>query len=489
QLSTSGAAVSTNLSSIHQLAAGATDNSSFVIGLNTSTAGAQTGTANLALQSDSAPEGCTGDCVLNLAGQSVAVSGNVYRLANPTLDTPSVTLAARVGDAAPTQAISLTNTSPDPYTEALKANFGAVSGPFSGTGAIGATPLAAGATNGSSLAVGLNTATSGTFTGTAALNYISTGQGTDNAADIADGTGRVALTGKVYQTAVASVTPSVNFGIVHVGQTVAAQAIDVANTASGALTDVITGGFGTPAAGSPFGTSGTPGAGVAAGTSSNALTVGLNTSQSGIFTSDANLALNSHDASLADLALSTSPVSLSAQIDNYAVAAFGKSGGAGSFSGTGNAFTLNFGSLVQGSSVVDASLFTFNAATGTSDLLKGGYSIASGAGDFGLSGLNSFLGLAAGQQTGPAQISFNTSSLGNFSEQIDLAAIGYNASGYSEMLPATLTIEGDVISSTVPVPEPGSLAVLLTGLLALVGIRWSGPSRRAARRSDRRSAA
>ena len=40
-------------------------------------------------------------------------SRSFYRLANPTLNTPTVDLVARVGDAAPTRVINITNFSPD----------------------------------------------------------------------------------------------------------------------------------------------------------------------------------------------------------------------------------------------------------------------------------------------------------------------------------------------------------------------------------------
>src|SRR5207253_10600834 len=138
----------------------------------------------------------------------------------------------------------------------------------------------------SSLHVGLNTSASGTFSGSVGVNFTSTGAGTDSAPDLALTAGSVGVSGKVYQTAVASLSGPVNFGIVHVGDVVAPKAITVGNTASGALTDVITGSFGT--VNSPFSGSGTLGAGVAAGGSSTALKLGLNTSTAGNFSGSAN---------------------------------------------------------------------------------------------------------------------------------------------------------------------------------------------------------
>ena len=466
QISAVGPATS-NGGMINQLAPGGTDSTSLIAGLSTASAGVHSGTATVALQSDSTPEGCTSDCIVNLTSQSINVKGTVYRLANPVLNTASVTLAARVGGTTPSQALSITNSSPDQYTEALKASFGAVSSPFSGSGMI--SGLAAQGTDASSLTLGLSTTTSGTFTGTAAVNFTSTGTGTDDAPDLSLTAGSVNLTGKVYQTAVAAVTNSVNFGIVHVGDVVSNQAVTVSNIASGALVDVITGGFTAPPPGSPFVASGTLGAGVAAGTSSNALQVGLNTSTSGVFNATANLALNSHDPDLADVALTAGPVSLTAQVNNYAVAAFAKTGGNGAFSSIGSNYTLNLGTLTQDGASQNATLDVLNGATGLSDLLDGSFTVSSGGGEFGLGGYDDFTDFAAGQSEA-LSVMFDPTSTGLFEEVIDLAGIGHNASGYSESLPATLTLEARVTSS-VPTPEPGTLAILGTALAGLAGVR------------------
>src|SRR6185369_7563063 len=130
--------------------------------------------------------------VTPLPSQTVAVNGAAYRLANPNVAPPSLALAARVGDAAPTAPLTVTNASPDVYTERLNAGFGAVAGGFSGSGTI--TGLAAG---GSSNALG------------AALPSQS-----------------VALGGHVYTPAIAQTnTTIVDFGIVHRGDVVADRAV------------------------------------------------------------------------------------------------------------------------------------------------------------------------------------------------------------------------------------------------------------------------
>ena len=199
--------------------------------------------------------------------------------------------------------------------------------------------VTAGQTN-TGLGVGLaSTGTSGITTGSVGVNFTSTAvAGEQGAPDQALTGSSVNLTGKVYQTATASVPTSVDFGIVHVGDTVA-KPINVANTASGSLVDSIVGAI--SAVTGPFTNGGGslgPN-GVAAGTNSNALTVGLNTTNAGVFTGgsagSATLALASHDNDLTDLPLTTSPVTLSAQVNNYAVGGYGKTSGAGLFSGSG----------------------------------------------------------------------------------------------------------------------------------------------------------
>ena len=144
------------------LAAQASNGTALVVGIDTATAGARSGSATITLASDGT--GSSGLGLTALPSQAVAVSGAVYRLANPELLPASLSLAARVGDAAPTAALTVTNASPDIYTERLDAGLGAVGAGFTGSGSIAG--LAAGASS-TALGIALNTATAGSFAGTA----------------------------------------------------------------------------------------------------------------------------------------------------------------------------------------------------------------------------------------------------------------------------------------------------------------------------------
>ena len=105
---------------------GSNPNTALAVGLNTSVAGARSGSVTLKHVSDAT---ALGGSPFNLPDQSVNVSGNVYRLANGQLNTPVINIAARVNDpVAANQAVSITNSSPDNFTEGLKVTIGSVVG-------------------------------------------------------------------------------------------------------------------------------------------------------------------------------------------------------------------------------------------------------------------------------------------------------------------------------------------------------------------------
>ncbi|MBL8483751.1 MAG: choice-of-anchor D domain-containing protein, partial [Rhodocyclaceae bacterium] len=438
------------------------NNSSLVVGIDTATAGAKAGTATIALQSDGT--GTSGLGITDLGTQTVNVSGNVYRLANPLLNTTNVALAARVGDAAPQAAISVSNVAPDAFTEGLNASPGAAPAGFSASGSI--ANLAAGATDNSSLRVALSTATAGQFGGAMSVQLVSTGAGTTGAADLALATGNVNVEGKVYAPALAEVhTAVVDFGIVHRGDIIAPRAVSVSNAAPAAgLNDRLRGAIATGSAG--FSAGGTLGDGLAAGANdSGSLQVGLDTSSAGVFTGSANLSFVSHDDDLADLLLDGQQVQLQGQVNNYADPQFQKTGGAGLFGGSGFNFTLDFGRLLRGSGPVSANLRIINGADGPADLVDGLFDL--GNTQFLLSGFDPFFDLGAGDFFDGLLVSFDTTNLGRFDDTILLHASAHNASGYAAAFPdISLRITG-FISDANAAPAPQTLLLVALALVAM----------------------
>ncbi|MBK9571448.1 MAG: choice-of-anchor D domain-containing protein [Rhodoferax sp.] len=464
--SISGNALITGSGSFNLLAPGATNSNSLQVGMDTSTAGARNGTATISFVSDASNVGnCAPNCQLNIASQNVSVAGGVYRLANAQNVTPSVTLAARVGDAAPSANVSITNQSPDVFTEALKVQAGVAPSGF----LVGSNPANIAAQGTGAVQVSLNTATAGTSTGNLTLNHISTGAGTTNAADVSVGSSIVALTGKIYTAAVGAVQSAVNFGIVHVGDVVAAQGVSVQNSAPvTALNDTLAASIGGAAG--AFNTNNGVVAGLTAGGAANttALTVGLSTVTAGIYNGTAFVGLNSHNPDMADLTLASQTVALSGTVNNYANAIFDKVNGSGTLSRVGDQFILDFGTVFQNSGSLSSIIDVDNAVLGPADLLDGSLALLDGN-DFASTLLRAgFSGVAAGGTSGDAlSFLFDSTALGSFQDAVSLSWFGNNASGYQDQSRLyTLLVRGNVVQQGNTVPEPGTLALLL---IAAVG--------------------
>jgi len=459
------------------LAPGATNTSALTVGMDTASAGAKSGTATVAFVSDASNVGgCAPNCQLSIGTQTVNVSGNVYRLANPTLAPTTVNLAGRVGGASAQAALGVTNTSPDAFTERLNASLGSVSAGFTGSGAIAG--LSAGASS-NAMGVTLGTATAGTYSGSAQVNFVSSGAGTTGASDAALASQTVALSGRIYTPAVAQMnTATVDFGIVHKGDAVAARNVSVSNSAAvAAPNDVLVGTFG--AASGPFNATGTL-AGVAAQASdTTSFAVGVATGSAGVFNGTAQATFASRNAEMADLALGTSTVTLKAQVNNFAALAVNHLGGAGTLSTSAGGYTLDFGTIQLGSIGAMSELGILNAVSGPADLLNGAFSFGAGAG-FKFDGFGPFAGIAAGGSAGGFDITFDGSSLGAFSQTVTISSFGSNASGYQgPLFDTTLMIRGTV--AVAAIPEPESYLLMSAGLLTL----WIARRRRS--RKDNRA--
>jgi len=461
------------------LARGNTNNSSLNVGIDTTAAGVRSGSAAVSLVSDITSFGnCAPNCTVNLPDQTVNVTGTVYRLANPTLNTPSVTIAARVGDtlASTNRNVSITNTSPDAFTEGLKVNITGVSGTAAGSGSI--ANLAAQATSAGAIQVGLaSTGSAGTGAGQLNLGFISTGAGTTGVADVAAQTasGTVNVTSKVYTAAQATVQNNVNFGIVHVGDSVN-QGVAVTNSAAAtALNDTLHAAIGAGSGG--FTTSGGPVTGLAAGNTNNTtLRVALNTGSAGNFNGSASVDLKSQNPDLSDLALGSQTVNFTGQVNKYANAEFNKSTAAGSLTRVGNIFTLDFGTREQGSGTLLNSIDIQNLVNGgPADDLNGSLSILD-LNEFASSLLlDAFANVGADQSTRDVlALSFDTNSLGlgAHSDSIQLSWFGSNASGYRDANDTIyrLNIIGKIVQRNA-IPEPGTLLLLTVALAGLGATR------------------
>jgi hypothetical protein len=440
------------------------NNASLVVGIDTASAGARNGTATITLASDGT--GSSGLGVTPLTAQTVAVNGAVYRVANPTLLPPSLTLAARVGDAAPVAAVAVTNASPDAFTERLNASFGAVSSGFAGSGSI--TGLAAGASS-NALTLSLNTASAGSFSGSAGVSFVSSGAGTTGAADLALPGQSVTVTGHVYTPAAAQVTTTVvDFGIVHRGDTVAERGVSVTNSAPvSAANDTLRAAFGAAPTGFTGGGTIT---GLAAGaTDATSLRIGLNTAAAGVFAGAASASFASHDSELADLALGSATIALKGQVNNFAEASLAKTG-AGTLTHLGNTYTLDFGTLMLGAGAQATSLSVLNSAIGPADLLSGAFDLSGTGPGFTLSGFGSFANLVAGAGFDGFGVRFDDAAQGAFLATLVLHASGSNASGYVGGLDDTfLVLRGDVAFAAA-VPEPETYVLMLAGLLVVARI-------------------
>ena len=403
------------------------------------------------------------------------MTADVFRLASGSAATPVSLGNVHVGTALSGN-IAVTNTAAnDGFSEKLNASVTGTGGDVaSASGAVNG--LGAGQTNSTGITASLNTSTAGAKSGTATLAFASDGTGIDGGAPVSAGSQSVTVNGKVYTPAVAAVqTGSVNFGIVHVGDGGGqlSQSVAVKNDAQvTALNDVLTGSIAAGAA--PFSGNGTLGAGLGAQQSSSALQVGLDTSNAGIFSGSADLALASHDTDLADLALVTAPVQLDAQINNYAKLGFLNTGGIGNLSGGGNMFTLDFGTLLLNSGTQQTHLSFLNdnplGEQTFTDLLSSSLLSSSSTG-FTLGGQTYVLSLAGGESGGGFDIGFDTSMLGSFRELLSFNVDSSNSSGFDQTIDyVTLALAGRVTSSTVP--EPPSLPLELTGLVMLGFAYW-----------------
>jgi hypothetical protein len=400
---------------------------------------------------------------------TISAVGNVINQASPLVNTPSINLGSvRVGAAAPSAAVSVSNVATTAPQAALNASIASGGAPVTASGSFNL--LNPGATNSTSLVVGLNTATAGNYTGAnagkATISLVSDASnvgGCEPNCQLSLASQSVSVEGKVYTQAVGQLaTSSVDFGIVRVGDAVSARNITVQNTAAvTALNDTLRADL--SGIGVPFSGSGSV-AGIGAQASGN-IAVGLNTLTAGVFNQTGSVAFLSQNPDMADISAgASSTVQVKAQVNNLANADFDLLAGIGVLQQLGNDYVLDLGNIVIGS-LINELLQLENAATGPADALRGMFKLNTG-GDFSYTGWEPFTDLEAGDAIGGLRLAFNAVNLGLFEDLIVFDGFGYNASDPEGLAQSrSLLIRANVVDGTVP--EPGSAALALLAMVSL----------------------
>ena len=397
----------------------------------------------------------------------VLISGAAYRLAAGTPSLDPVSLGNyRVGDVAQ-QALSLTNTATnDGYSEKLDASLGGATGDATASGSF--SLLASGNTNNTALVVGVGTLTAGHKSGTATVSRTSNGTGTSGLGTTALASQMVNVTGDVYRYAASDLlTASLDFGVVHVGDSVAARTVGVSNSAAGdGYSDNLRASLGT-VVGSGILPSGGP-VSVAGGASDSSMRIGIDTSSAG--SRSGTVAVDFHSnptaSGLTGKDLDPGNVAISGRVNEYAVASMLKASGDGTFSGGGPEYLLDLGTIDREAGMLTATLAILNDVVGSADWLDGSFTCDPGS--FAITGTDDFTMLQAGQAQDGVCLSLSSAlDVGVYTGSLVLHPVGKNGGGYQGSLSdVTVNFVGEVV------PEPMTSLLLALGGLAGLRRRW-----------------
>ncbi|MFZ0009304.1 MAG: choice-of-anchor D domain-containing protein, partial [Steroidobacteraceae bacterium] len=290
--------------------------------LTIATSGSAVGGTFANITGDTYDSGARGWNVLyNEGGDNVELTSiSLANLAQPSAATPNPINFGnvRVGAAPLSQALTISNQATAP-ADGLNASISTATAGLTASGSF--SGLAPGATNNTSLVVGMNTATAGSRNGTATVALVSNGSTTGSPTTLPSQT--INVTGGVYETAQPSLPSSVNLGNFHVGTSSLSQAVAISNPyASG-----VPGGYQEGldvASGATTGQatiSGGPITNLAAGNSSSSISVGLSGLAAGVNSGAATVGLASDGATtsgLSMLSLGNSAINVSATGYNLA---------------------------------------------------------------------------------------------------------------------------------------------------------------------------
>ncbi len=306
KISTSSSGI-TAAGSITTLAAGSSNASSLSVDLLTGSAGAISGSAVITLTSDGTSIDGLGTTVLT--AQTVNVTGAVYNFATASAVAPNpVTFGiVHVGDTASHGLTIANNAATGGFSEALDAGFGSLGTGINASGTI--SLLAAGASNSTSLAVGLNTGSAGAISGTAIITLASDGTTIDGLGTTNLAAETVTLSGVVnnYATAtieklsgvgslsVAGADYTLNLGHITQGASIVTDTLGILNSATGPA-DLLSGSF--SGGSSPFTDSGFGSfTSIAAGSADTSPSISINAATLGSFSETIVLSATGFNAS------------------------------------------------------------------------------------------------------------------------------------------------------------------------------------------------
>jgi hypothetical protein len=257
-------------------------------------------------------------------------------------------------------------------------------------------------------------------------------------------------------------TPTLGLGILHVGDSTTYQIANEGTTANpslrGAIQTDVSGGNITGNLLSGTGITATNFGPIAPGTSTTNYTV--TAANPGLLSGQAVHFANNFGN------VPEQTMSITGQVNLFAKLALEQTGGDGKLTGGGTSYDLDFGNVVRGSPTQEALLAILNdnplAEQAFTDLLS--TNPTGSAAPFDLMGC-SVRGLPGGDGQS-CDVLFDANSLGKFMDIVTFDIESSNSSGYDQVIgDVTLNLEGDVVPPTVP--EPGSIALLASGLFML----------------------
>jgi hypothetical protein len=196
----------------------------------------------------------------------------------------------------------------------------------------------------------------------------------------------------------------------------------------------------------------------------------LDTATPGVVGGSATLDFTSTSAA-ESLDLASQQVSFTGTVTQLANAVLLQDSGAGSFSGSGTAFTLDLGSVQAGTGSLVADLGVLNDVLSTTygETLGGSFVISKGKGYSLLAA--PFSGLVGGATDIGNLLSFDPSGLHNGTYDVIITLDGissYAGLSNQDLAPITLTVTANIFGAGVP--EPSTWAMMLIGLGGLGGM-------------------